>query len=110
MQRRRTDPRRTDPTIATMLAWLAVASPCAAWLSQCVFASGVAVQVPALFLIVLMLAQLVLVVGGLALGIVALFMPGGRRLSVMLPAILGMGLSTFTIFINVVLITVRLLR
>src|SRR5689334_17628000 len=110
MEPRRRDPGRTDPMIARILAWLAVAGPCAAWLSQCGFAGGFAVQVPALFLVVLLVIQLVLVVGGLILGIVALFLPGGRRLSVMLPAILGIGLSAFTIFINVVLIAVRLLR
>jgi hypothetical protein len=108
MARRRSDPRRTDPTIARILAWLALAAPCAAWLSQCAFGSGVGV--PALILVVLVLVQLILVVGGLALGILALFLPGGRRLSVMLPAIFGIGLSTLTIFLNVVLIAVRLLR
>src|SRR5262245_31268186 len=101
--------RRADPTIPRIMAWLAVAGPAAAWLSQCVFVSGV-VAPPALILVVLMLAQLVLVFGGLVVGIVALFLPGGRQLSVMLPAVLGIGLSTLTIFVNVVLIMVRLLR
>ena len=91
-----------------LLAWVALASPLAAWLFQYAVKqvanrlssteTSVIPRPPRMLAVTLVIVQIGLIIAAWVLGIAALRRPGGRKIGTGLLAVLAIVLATITIF------------